>query len=162
MKSKYQNNYGKNWKILAKLCSISQTLLENYWYIKEPFWRNYENVMQSEKLGRKSENNILRKLRKMKTGCIANCWECQVQNSMERWGWVFLSALFGDSPRNMSKSSLCHKIEFFSDLWPSFWDCVTNTRVGPKLLLIVYGWTCNSIYRNSDKAHLLYSALPFQ
>ncbi len=36
------------------------------------------------------------------------------------------------------------------------------TRVVPKLVLILSGWTCNAIYRNSYEAHVFCSALPFQ
>ncbi len=36
------------------------------------------------------------------------------------------------------------------------------TRVVPKLMLLLSGWTCNAIYRNSDKAHVFCSAWSFQ
>ncbi len=36
------------------------------------------------------------------------------------------------------------------------------TGVVSKLVLILLGQTCNAIYWNSNKAHVFYSALPFQ
>ncbi len=37
-----------------------------------------------------------------------------------------------------------------------------NTRVIPKLVLILFGRTCNTIYQNSNETHIFRSALPFQ
>ncbi len=36
------------------------------------------------------------------------------------------------------------------------------TGVVPKPVLILSGWTCNAIFRNSDKAHVFCSVLCFQ
>ncbi len=40
-----------------------------------------------------------------------NFQKYQLHNAVERWFWVFLSAAFGNLQRNMSRSSLGHKME---------------------------------------------------
>ncbi len=47
---------------------------------------------------------------------------------------------------------------FFLEIMDKLYD----TKVVPKLMLIHFGQTCNSIYQNSDKAHVFCSALTFQ
>ncbi len=39
---------------------------------------------------------------------------------------------------------------------------INYTRVVPKLVLTLYEWTCNVIYRNSDEKHVFCSSLSFQ